>query len=142
MKIFKRILLGLLFFVVLIVVVGFFLLNNLKNGAIPDYNKNLKITGLTEEVTVLRDAHGIPHLKAQNEEDLYRAIGFTMAQDRLWQMDLLRRVTQGRLSEILGKEQVNTDLLCARFEFKKNLKKFLPGQLPKLFWHLKPFPMA
>jgi penicillin G amidase len=139
MKVFKRILLGLLFLVVLMVIVGYFLLNNLKTGAIPDYNKNIQITGLTEEVTVLRDAHGIPHLKAQNEKDLYRAIGFTMAQDRLWQMDLLRRVTQGRLSEILGKEQVNTDLLMRSLRIQEKSEKILSGSTPEIILALEAF---
>jgi len=139
MKVFKRILFALLILVVLLVVVGFFLLNNLKNGAIPDYNKNVPITGLSEEVTVLRDSHGIPHLKAKNEEDLYRAIGFTMAQDRLWQMDLLRRVTQGRLSEILGKEQVNTDLLMRSLRIQEKSEKILATLTPEIVSILEAF---
>ena len=111
MKILKRILFGRAILIVLLVGVGAILLNKVKTDALPDYNEEVQLRGLEGEVTVYRDTHGIPHVYAENETDLYTAVGFAMAQDRLWQMDLLRRVTQGRLSEILGKDQVNTDLL-------------------------------
>ncbi|NQU85590.1 MAG: penicillin acylase family protein [Mariniphaga sp.] len=85
MKLIKRIL-----SVVLILVIGGFLfLNNLKKAAIPDYNENVQLEGMKSEVTVLRDQYGIPHVYAENEIDLYKAVGFVMAQDRLWQFDLL-----------------------------------------------------
>ncbi|MCK4631281.1 MAG: penicillin acylase family protein, partial [Bacteroidales bacterium] len=60
---------------------------------------DINLKNLSEEVIVYRDSLAIPHVIAQNDEDLYRAVGYVMAQDRLWQMDLLRRVTMGRLSE-------------------------------------------
>ena len=102
MKTVKRVLTGLAVLVVLVVLAGLFFLKNLQKSAIPDYNKDVKLGGINSEVTILRDTFGIPHIEAQNENDLYVAVGFAMAQDSLWQMDLLRRVTQGRLSEILG----------------------------------------
>lgn len=139
MKIFKRILLGLLVLFVLAIIIGFFLLNNIKNGALPDYNKNVQIPGLSEEVTILRDSFGIPHIYAQNESDLYRAVGFVMAQDRLWQMDLLRRVTQGRLSEILGKDQVTTDLLMRALRIEEKSEEILAGSDPGIVLALNSF---
>ena len=79
--------------------------------ALPNYNAKLSLAGLKDRVIVYRDAHAIPHVYAKNEPDLYRAVGYCMAQDRMWQMDLLRRLCQGRLAEIFGKELVQTDLL-------------------------------
>ena len=79
MKIFKRILAGVSILVVLLILAGYFLLTNIKNGAIPDYSKDLQMKGLSAEVTVFRDSHGIPHIYAENEKDLYRAVGFSMA---------------------------------------------------------------
>ena len=87
-----------------VVIGGLIFIHHFKTRALPDYNKDIKLSGLSAEVTVIRDSLAIPHIYAENEHDLYMAVGFAMAQDRLWQMDLLRRVTQGRLSEILGKE--------------------------------------
>lgn len=139
MKVIKRILLGLLFLIVIGVVIGLFLLSSLKNSAIPDYNKSMKITGLTKEVTVFRDSFGIPHIYAENEKDLYLATGFVMAQDRFWQMDLLRRVTQGRLSEILGKEQVNTDLLLRALRMQEKSEKIFKILKPEFIEALESF---
>lgn len=139
MKILKRVLTGLLVLTVLILLAGYFLLINIRKGAIPDYNKDVQIKGLTGEVSVLRDSHGIPHIYAENETDLYRAVGFTMAQDRLWQMDLLRRVTQGRLSEILGKDQVNTDLLMRALRIQEKSEKIIAGASPEIIQALEAF---
>jgi penicillin G amidase len=123
MKIFKRVFAGVLILIVLILMAGYFLLTNIKKVAIPDYNKSVQISGLTGEVTILRDTFGIPHIYAENEKDLYRAVGFAMAQDRLWQMDLLRRVTQGRLSEILGIKMTDTDLLMRALKNTGKIEK-------------------
>ena len=62
----------------------------------------LHVQGLRAEVTVLRDAYGVPRITAGNDHDLFMAFGFVHAQDRLWQMDLERRAAMGRLSEIFG----------------------------------------
>ena len=60
------------------------------------------VKGLSAPVTVQRDAHGVPHIQAASEEDLFVAQGYVTAQDRLWQMDALRRNANGELAEILG----------------------------------------
>jgi len=139
MKILKRILLGLLILIVLILVAGGVYLRFMKTAAVPDYNKDLYLIGLENEVQVLRDEHGIPHIFAQSEEDLYRAVGFAMAQDRLWQMDLLRRVTQGRLSEILGKDQTETDLMMRALRIQEKSQKILDQSDPDIVTALEAF---
>lgn len=68
------------------------------------------MAGLKAEVEVIFDPYGIPHIYAGNAEDAYRAFGYVHAQDRLFQMELMRRVGAGRLSEIFGKEFLETDL--------------------------------
>lgn len=75
----------------------------------PDYDGELELANLSEEVTVYFDDIGVPHINAQNQEDAYRALGYVHAQDRLWQMELIRRIAPGRLSEILGEATVETD---------------------------------
>ena len=75
----------------------------------PDYSGNLNLKGLAEEVTVYFDEAGVPHIYALNEADAYLALGYLHAQDRLWQMELVRRVGAGRLSEIFGESMVETD---------------------------------
>ena len=132
MKILKRSLLVLLLLVIISGIAGYFLLNNLKKNALPDYNKDIDLPGLIEEVTILRDSFAIPHIYANNENDLYRSVGFVMARDRLWQMDLLRRVTQGRLSEILGKDQLETDLLMRALRMREKSEKVLKNSFPEM----------
>src|SRR5665647_3802416 len=109
----KKLLLVVSVIIGLVVIGGFIYVNHFKTMALPNYNKDIKLSGLIADVTVLRDSFAIPHIYAENEHDLYMAVGFAMAQDRLWQMDLLRRVTQGRLAEIFGKEVVDADLLLS-----------------------------
>ena len=68
-----------------------------------------KAGGLSAPVTVKRDNHGVPHIEAANETDLFVAEGYVTAQDRLWQMDLLRRNANGELAEIFGSSQLAHD---------------------------------
>ena len=75
----------------------------------PQLEGELDLPELDAAVEVLRDQHGIPHIYAQNEADLWRAQGFTHAQDRLWQMELNRRVAQGRLAELFGEAALDVD---------------------------------
>ena len=139
MKLLKRFLFYLSILIVAALIAGYFLLNNLKNSALPDYSGEIEIPGLSGEVMVLRDSLAIPHIFAGNENDMYRAVGFVMAQDRLWQMDLLRRVTQGRLSEILGKDQLQTDLLLRALRFQEKSEKILAQSSPEIIAALEAF---
>ncbi len=98
--------------VALVVIIGIGLWifsNSLK----PTYNGNLKLSSLQDEVTVYYDAHGIPHIYAQNQVDAQKALGYVHAQDRLWQMELMRRIAPGRLSEIVGNKTIETDKFFA-----------------------------
>jgi penicillin G amidase len=79
-------------------------------AAFPELDGNLQFPGLQSRVEVLRDEHGVPHLRAQSLEDLAFAQGFVTAQDRLFQMDLSRRLAMGQLSEILGETVLRYDI--------------------------------
>ena len=68
-----------------------------------------RIPGLRAEVQVMRDRWGVPHIYAQNIDDLFFAQGYVMAQDRLWQMEMWRRQREGRMAEILGPSAVARD---------------------------------
>ncbi|WP_203913115.1 penicillin acylase family protein [Rhizocola hellebori] len=77
--------------------------------AFPQHEGTLQVKGLSAPVTVYRDQWGIPQLYAKTEADLMRAQGYTHAQDRFWEMDFRRHVTAGRVSELFGASQVETD---------------------------------
>lgn len=125
MKTFKIILLSLIGLIILAVIAGLVLINSIKHGAIPKYSGEQIIAGLTKQVTVYRDERGMPHIYADNEHDLYLAVGYIMAQERLWQMDLIRRATTGRLSEIFGESYVKTDMFLRSLDMTTKSKKNL-----------------
>ena len=78
-------------------------------SALPQLDGNLPVKGLPAPVKVTRDAHGVPTIEAANLEDLFFAQGYVTAQDRLWQMDVMRRFGSGELSEILGEDTLKID---------------------------------
>jgi penicillin G amidase len=125
MKIIRKILTWLALLLVVLALGALVFLYFLKRSGLPDYAENVKLNGLSGEVTIYRDSLAIPHVYAKNEADLYRAVGFVMAQDRLWQMDLLRRVTMGRLSEIFGADMVETDLLLRSLRIPEKSARLL-----------------
>ncbi len=77
--------------------------------------------GLSEPVRIVRDRWGVPHIYAQNEHDLFFAQGFVQAQDRLFQMDLWRRSSQGRLAEVLGLNFVERDAATRRVQYRGDM---------------------
>ncbi len=125
MKILKRILLALLMLLIVIASGAFIFVRNLSHRSLPDYNRDLPLQGLHAPVEVYRDSFAIPHVYAQDNHDLYMATGYLLAQDRLWQMDMLRHVTEGRLSEIFGEKYVETDLLLRSLRFGAKSQRIL-----------------
>ncbi len=119
----------LLFWVVLLVVfvaavaVGYGY--RLVRSALPQLDGTIQVKGLSAGVKVTRDAHGVPSIEASTLEDLFFAQGYVTAQDRLWQMDIMRRYGAGELSEILGEATLKIDreqrILGLRAAAKKNL---------------------
>ena len=94
--------------------------------------QTLTAAGLKESVTVRRDARGIPYIEAGNDADLYFAQGFVTAQDRLWQMDIFRRVARGELSEIFGARVLDEDKRWRRYGFAGIVEAGLPALSPEL----------
>ncbi|MCK5066542.1 MAG: penicillin acylase family protein [Bacteroidales bacterium] len=139
MKIFKRVITIILIVMVLALAAGMIFLNSVKTRAVPDYNANVDLENLTAPVTVYRDSLGIPHIYADNEEDLYRTVGYVMAQDRLWQMDLMRRITTGSLSEVLDPGLVDADLLFRALDFPGKSAKVLARTDPEIISCLEAF---
>ncbi len=114
-------------------------LNKYNQKALPDYNEKITYSKLTSKVTVIRDSLAIPHIYASNEKDLYFATGYIMAQDRFWQMDLLRRVTKGNLSEILGEDFVKTDMLMRSLKIQEKSKTVIENSSDKITDALEAF---
>ncbi|WDP90966.1 MAG: penicillin acylase family protein [Desulfobacter sp.] len=135
----KKILIGLAAVLLTAIAGGSYLLHHLSTRSLPDYEGTAAVAGLSQKVTIYRDRHAVPHITAENEEDLYFAVGYTLAQDRLWQMDLLRRVTQGRLAEIFGEDLVEVDLLMRALRIPDKSKRILAQTEPPIKSALEQF---
>ncbi|MEU6984702.1 penicillin acylase family protein [Streptomyces sp. NPDC046324] len=112
-------------------------------ASFPQTTGELRLDGLSGEVEVKRDAYGVPQIYADTEADLFRAQGYVQAQDRFYEMDVRRHMTAGRLSEMFGKSQVDTDAFLRTLgwrevaqdeydkvlsaETKKNLQAYAEG---------------
>ncbi|MBE9477575.1 MAG: penicillin acylase family protein, partial [Proteobacteria bacterium] len=84
--------------------------------SLPDYNATYQIAEIDAAVEIVRDTNNVPHILGQNDHDVYFGLGFVHAQDRLWQMTMLRRTAQGRLSELFGEPTVTTDEFIRRLD--------------------------
>ncbi len=84
--------------------------------SLPDYNEDFVLPGITAPVQILRNNSNVPHIFGATDRDVFFALGFAHAQDRLWQMTMLRRTAQGRLSEIFGPSTIKTDELLRRYD--------------------------
>ncbi|QUS35471.1 penicillin acylase family protein [Falsirhodobacter algicola] len=84
--------------------------------SLPDYSEDFTISGLSAPVEIVRNSNDVPHIFGSSDADVFRALGFAHAQDRLWQMTVLRRTAQGRLSEIFGERTLATDAMMRRLD--------------------------
>ena len=120
-----RIFSGLIFIPILLIVGAVAYAYITARAALPQLDGNLSVRGLSAPVKVTRDGHGVPSIEAASLEDLFLAQGYVTAQDRLWQMDVMRRFGAGELSEILGEDTLKIDrehrILGLRAAAKKSL---------------------
>jgi penicillin G amidase len=86
---------------------------------LPDLDATLTCPQLTQPATVTRDRWGVPHVQAQNGKDAYFAYGYTIAQDRLFQMELQRRMARGELAEILGPKLIDVDKMFRTYMLRR-----------------------
>jgi len=91
----------------------------------PSYSGEVYLNNLSSETTVYYDDYGIPHIYAENELDASIALGYAHAQDRLWQMELLKRIAPGRLSEIFGEDMLKNDTFFASIGIDEASEKAL-----------------
>ncbi|MEO8242876.1 MAG: penicillin acylase family protein [bacterium] len=107
-----RIFVGLVVLGLLTLAVSYYFLSR----SLPDYNASYALSGITAPVEIVRNNNDVPHIFGATDEDAFFALGFAHAQDRLWQMTMLRRTAEGRLSEIFGKRTLKIDELMRRLD--------------------------
>ncbi len=105
-------------------------------AAMPELDGTVKVVGLQAAVTVVRDGHGVPSITAETLDDLFFAQGYVTAQDRLWQMDMMRRYAAGELAAALGKDYVKVDreqrVLGLREVARRSLEQATPEERAQL----------
>ncbi len=104
-----RVLASLLIVTLFAALGGLAWLYSMARSVLPQLDGTAKISGLSARVTVSREGHGVPTIDAASFEDLFFAQGYVTAQDRLWQMDVMRRFAAGEISEILGADFLQHD---------------------------------
>ncbi|MEN2766900.1 penicillin acylase family protein [Ornithinibacillus xuwenensis] len=105
----KKLLLGIVGVLVSLGIGAFFFVNGYINKSLPQLEGTIELSILQDEVKVITDESGVPHIKAENLHDLYIAQGYIQAQQRMFQMELSRRQASGTLSEVVGEKAVNQD---------------------------------
>lgn len=96
-------------------------------GSLPETSAEIRVEGLANNVSILRDANGIPHISASSQEDAFFALGYVHAQDRLWQMEMNRRIGAGRLSEIFGEKTLAKDKFLRSIDVYGHAERTLPN---------------
>src|SRR5437879_399212 len=118
---------GFLLIVVLLAILGVLgWFYSVARSALPQLDGTIRVPGLFAPVRVIRDIHGVPTIEAESLSDLYFTQGYVIAQDRLWQMDGMRRFAAGELAEVLGSGLIERDreqrILGLRFAARRALE--------------------
>ena len=103
----------------------------LASRSLPDYDKAMTLDGLNSPVDIVRDTANVPHIFAENNEDVFFGLGYAHVQDRLWQMFVLRRTVQGRLSEVFGERTLEVDRLLRRLDLYTLSQRSVSAQTPE-----------
>ena len=107
--------------------------------SLPDYNATAPVAGLSAPIEIIRNNANVPHILGATDEDVFFGLGYAHAQDRLWQMIMMRRTAQGRLSEIFGERTVSIDKLLRRLDLYGLAQSSVEAQDPKTMAMLKAY---
>jgi len=110
----------ILYFSSVVLCLVVFVVFSMLQRTVPKKHGDQEFLQLKYKVNVFYDKYGIPHIESEDDDDAYRALGFVMASDRIFQMDLMRRLVNGTLSEIFGKKMVKVDTMLRKLRFKKS----------------------
>lgn len=129
-------------FLVLLVFGSRWLFNAYLDSDLPPDQQTLTGAGLTAPVRVQRDAHGVPSIEARTDNDAFFAIGYVHAQDRLWQLELQRRMIHGELSEAFGKTTVTSDIFFRTLDLYGAARTAWPALSPQAQASLKSYTLG
>lgn len=116
---------------VVLTVLGVVLVYYLASQSLPDYSKTVAVQSVSAPVEIVRDNANVPHIMGATDADVFFGLGYAHAQDRLWQMTLLRRTAQGRLSEVFGAPTLKVDRLLRRMDLYRLAMESVAAQDPE-----------
>lgn len=96
--------------------------------SLPDYDDQPAVAGITAPVEIIRNNANVPHIFGSTDADVFFGLGYAHAQDRMWQMTMLRRTAQGRLSELFGERTLPIDKLLRRLDLYSTAVASVPDQ--------------
>jgi penicillin G amidase len=127
-KIVSIALVAILVLVILVPAAGWLYLRR----SLPQVDGTLRLAGLQGSVEIIRDRHGIPYIYASSDHDAFFGLGYAHAQDRLWQMEMQRRIGAGRLSEVFGEKTLETDQFLRTVGFYRAAEAAWPALSPEI----------
>ena len=130
MRAIKRVVVILLVVALVGLVAGVGALTWITARAMPQVDGELRIPGLTAGATVKRDINGVAQISADTPHDLFMAQGFVHAQERMWQMEVWRHISAGRLSELFGKGSIDQDRFIRTLGWRQAAERDLAGLAP------------
>jgi penicillin amidase len=113
---------------ILLAVLGVVAVYYFASRSLPDYDQTVSVDGLRAPIEIVRDTANVPHIFAGDDPSVFFGLGFAHAQDRLWQMTMLRRTAQGRLSEMFGDATVSVDTLLRRLDLYRLAQESVSAQ--------------
>ncbi|MFA5012902.1 MAG: penicillin acylase family protein [Ignavibacteria bacterium] len=122
---------GAVLVIIVVSVTLYYQFNKLTQRSFYDETGKKSVIGLTNSSEIVFDSYGVPHITCSNEDDLFFSLGYMHAQDRLWQMDLIRRIAEGRLSEIFGMDVLEYDKLFRTIGISRFAYTLYEGISPK-----------
>lgn len=114
----------------------------LASQSLPEYDKEISLPGPSAPIEIIRDNANVPHIFGSfgaSDEDVYFGLGYVHAQDRLWQMAVLRRTVQGRLSEVFGTRTIESDMLIRRLDLYGLAQQSVSAQSPETLQSLQAY---
>jgi len=139
MKILKISLTTIAVIIAVALLAGAIFIPSLRKSGLPELNGEKNLAGLNSDVKVIRDERGVPHIYAGNEHDLYFMTGYITAQERLWQMDMVRHATQGRLSELFKRDMFDTDQFLRSLGMPEKSQMVLDREEPAILANLQAY---
>ena len=134
MNIFSKLLPRILILAIISLLMSFSILYFLAYQSHPKYNNSIFSHDISSKIEIIRDVNAVPHIFGKSKKDIIFGLGYAHAQERFWQMNFLKRIAQGRLSEIVGQGSIDLDILMKTLDLQSISDKIYSNQSKTTNW--------